>query len=157
MTKQTAQPLMVWHYTTGDKARGITSTGFIYPATAFLAPSERPVTWFSLHPFFEPTAVKGIIDPATGVRRDATIAEMIDLCGGLVRFGIPVKGLLAGEELRRKAKIPHATWKILVRAGVSTGANPVHWFGVVGAVELSRCTVQRLNPATNAWEVSSHA
>lgn len=149
-----AQPMMVWHYTTGEKARGIAEAGMIYPAAGCLTPGERPVTWFSLHQFFEPTATKGLLDPSTGRIRQATIAEMIDLCGGLFRYGIPIKGLLGGEALRHKAKIPHAMWKGLVRAGAIAGANSADWFSVIGPVDLARCTVQQLNPASNTWEAA---
>lgn len=146
------QPLMAWHYTTGQKVPGIASAGFIYPADTLLAPNERPVAWFSLNPDFEPTAAKGLIDPQTGIRRTATVVEMFNLCGGLYRFGVPARGLLTGDALRLKARIPAHVWKGLILAGMESGADPKQWFGFVGAVELARCLVQRLNPETGAWE-----
>lgn len=152
MTRAAPAPLMAWHYTTADRLQGIQSTGLLLPATAGVPATERPVAWFSLHPRFEPTAAKGLID-STGQRRAATMAEMLALGGGLVRLGVPARELLSGEVLRRKARISNAAWRQLCAAAAQCGANPHHWFGFVGAVELDRCTVQHLSPATSAWEV----
>lgn len=145
-------PLIAWHYTTGQKVRGITFAGFIQPADKFLAPQERPVAWFSLHPHFELTAAKGLIDPRTGSHRAATIGEMAEMANGVYRFGLPARELLTGEALRLKARIPGATWKSLMSSGLKAGADPHQWFGYVGPVEVGRCTVQRLNLAENVWE-----
>ena len=144
--------LMAWHYTTADRLPSIQSSGLLLPATAGIAATERPVTWFSLHPHFEPTALKGLIDPATGRRRTATFEEMLALCGGLARFGMPARALLTGDALRRKARISSAAWRQLCVAGTKCGASPAQWFGFVGPVEVARCTVQHLKPTANAWQ-----
>src|SRR5262245_34334142 len=73
---------MIWHYTTYDRLLRILGDGMIRPATAHVPEGERPVVWFSFHPFWEPTATKGIV--IGGVTRDATEEEM----GGLVRIGV---------------------------------------------------------------------
>lgn len=144
-------PLMAWHYTTADCLQGIEASSIIRPAIAGIPLSERPVAWFSLNQRFEPTAAKGLIDPVTRVQRSATIAEMMEFCGGLVRLGVPVRELLTGEALRRKARISNSTWRQLCAAGAACGASPSQWFGFVGSVELARCTVQHLDPSTNTW------
>ena len=91
MSRAALSPLMAWHYTTADRLQGIQSTGLLLPATAGVPATERPVAWFSLHSRFEPTAAKGLIDATTGQRRTATLAEMLALCGGLVRLGMPAR------------------------------------------------------------------
>lgn len=144
-------PMMAWHYTTSTNLEGIQRDGWIRPATSGVPASERPVTWFSVHLRFEPTAAKGLID-STGLRRNATIAEMIQFCGGLARLGVPARELLTGEALRRKARISNPQWRGLCSAAAIAGANPAHWFGIVGPVELGRCTVQRWNASTDTWE-----
>ena len=153
MSRAAPSPLMAWHYTTADRLQGIQSTGLLLPATAGVPATERPVAWFSLHPRFEPTAAKGLIDATTGQRRTATLAEMLAQGGGLVRLGMPARELLSGDALRRKARISNATWRQLCAAAVQCGSSPQHWFGFVGAVEMDRCTVQHMDPATSAWDV----
>lgn len=149
MTKK--PPLLAWHYTTVDRLDSIERAGFILPATANVPQHERPVVWFSLHQHFEPTAAKGLIDSSTGRRRDATLHEMIELCGGLVRLGLPPRALLTGEALRRAARINAQTWRGLAAAGVKSGGNPAQWFGHVGPVSFTDCNLQRMSSAM-VWE-----
>lgn len=143
MTKN--PPLLAWHYTTADRLDSIERAGFILPATANVPQHERPVVWFSLHQHFEPTAIKGMIDSETGQYRSATLHEMIELSGGLVRFGLPPRALLTGEALRRAARINAQTWRGLAAAGVKSGGNPSQWFGHVGPIAYSDCTLQRMS------------
>jgi hypothetical protein len=144
--------LMAWHYTTANRFESIKAMGLIQPATAGVPDSERPVCWFSVNQHFEPTAAKGLIDPITGQRRTATIAEMVDLAGGLVRLGMPARELLTGETLRRKARISNSAWAALCHSAAQCGAMPSQWFGCVGAVELTRCAIEKFNPITGDWE-----
>ena len=139
--------LMAWHYTTGEKFAGILRAGCIQPATANVPEHERPVVWFSLNPHFEETARKGKIDPVTRERGRWTVAEMRELCGGLVRLGLPARSLLTGEALRRKARISSDMWRTLVKIGIQQGADPAEWFGIAGAVELALCEVQQMDDA----------
>lgn len=147
--------LLAWHYTTGEKFEGIKRSGYIHPATANVPEHERPVVWFSLNQHFEETARKGIIDPATGQRRWATLAEMRELCGGLVRIGVPAHSLLTGEALRRKARMSSAVWRSLVKVGTEQGADPAQWFGIAGAVDLALCAVQQMDKSGNWCEVAA--
>lgn len=139
--------LMAWHYTTKENFKGICRAGYIHPATAHVPEHERPVVWFSLNPHFEETARKGKIDPETRELGRCTLAEMRELCGGLVRLGLPARSLLTGEALRRKARISSAMWRSLVHHGIKQGADPTEWFGIAGAVELALCEVQQMDDA----------
>lgn len=150
--KTKAVTLIAWHYTTTDRFQSIEAMGLLLPATAGVPDTERPVSWFSVNQHFEPTAAKGFIDAATGQRRTATIAEMVDLAGGLVRLGMPARELLTGEALRRKARISNSNWAALCHAAAQCGAMPSQWFGFVGAVDLTRCTIEHFNPVTNTWQ-----
>ncbi len=145
--KNAPSVLMAWHYTTGEKFTGILRAGYIHPATANIPEHERSVVWFSLNQHFEETARKGKIDPVTREFGRATLAEMRELCGGLVRLGLPARSLLTGEALRRKARISSDMWRSLVKIGIQQGADPAEWFGIAGAVELALCEVQRMDDA----------
>lgn len=58
----------------------------ILPATAHVAPPEIPAVWLLSAPVWEPSATKGVIED--GVRHQASLAELIGLCGCLVRIEI---------------------------------------------------------------------
>lgn len=75
-----------WHYTTLDRYTLIYRDRLITPATAFVIAPERPAVWFSCHPHWEPTANKGIMEGR--LVRTATMDEMEEAGGGLVRIGV---------------------------------------------------------------------
>ena len=79
-------PTPVYHYTTGDRFLRIVASRAILPATAHVEPPEIPAVWLSSGPRREPSATKGVIED--GVRRQAGLAELISLCGCLVRIEI---------------------------------------------------------------------
>lgn len=60
--------MQIWHYTIGDRLARIMLDGAIRPATANIAPGERPVVWFSANAVWEPTATKGLRGPDGLVR-----------------------------------------------------------------------------------------
>lgn len=134
--------VIAWHYTTTAGFESIAASGFLWPATAGIVPSERPVAWFSLHPKFEPTAFKATLDPSSGKRRRLTWEEMRGL--GPYRLGLKPRQLLCGDTLRRAARISTREWRVLRDEGFAQGANPDDWFGHVGPVPLARLTVQVL-------------
>lgn len=142
--------MMAWHYTTGNKIASILKMGVLLPATAGVHPPEKPVVWFSLHPQWEPTASKGLVDER-GLQRAATLAEMLTITGGLYRFGIDARGLLCGEALKRHARINRRTWAALCAAGYGSGANPNEWFGHVGQISIDRLVLQRLPAVGGEW------
>jgi hypothetical protein len=73
----------IYHYTTGDRFLRIIASRAILPATAHVSPPEIPAVWLSSAPVWEPTATKGVME--NGVRRQASLAELIGLCGFLMR------------------------------------------------------------------------
>ncbi len=141
-----APAVLAWHYSTGEKFMSIMTSGLLLPATVGVIPPECPVVWFSLVQDFEPTALKGIVAP-DGSRRMATLKEMRELAGGLVRFGIAPRALLTGEALRRKARINRATWAGLCAAGRKAGADPGMWFGVCEPLDVDELVLEVENAA----------
>lgn len=143
-TKHTARP-MAWHYTTGEKFALIRRDGLLLQATAGVFPPERPVIWFSLNQHFEPTALKGIIK--NGVQVTATLDEMRQLAGGVVRFGIEPSKLLHVVALQRKARINAGTWRSLCAAAKEMGADPGLWFGCLEPIPVSGLVVEVMEGA----------
>ncbi|QTD44221.1 hypothetical protein [Ottowia testudinis] len=146
---------MAWHYTTGDKFKHIAACGYLMPTAVGIPAGERPLLWFSLHPRFEPTARKGILD-ADGVQRAATLTEMMTHAGGLVRFGVPPRGLLTGQTLRRAARIKREDWAMLDKTARDAGANSAQWFGSLDPIAISACAVEVMNDS-HEWERGPHS
>lgn len=139
--RKQAGPVLAWHYTTREKFSLIKMAGVILPANAGIAEGERPVVWFSLDQHFEPTACKAITD-GLGTRM-LTVEEMHKQCG-LVRFGIQPRRLLAGAELKRKARINNQTWRELVTSANEMGADSGLWFGTLEPLPVSWCVVHEM-------------
>lgn len=131
MTNPTA-----WHYTTGHCAIQIVLSGLILPATECVPAREKPVVWFSLNQDWEPTATKGIVDPLTGLRRNATTEEMAHLANGLYRFGVLPSCLMSWTDLKSKTRINRKTALALARVAYEMGGNANHWMGTTTAVSL---------------------
>ncbi|HEY1692272.1 MAG TPA: hypothetical protein VGG39_08920 [Polyangiaceae bacterium] len=143
-TKRDARPSIVWHYTVETFCLpGILADGAIHTTDGGLGAKERPAVWFSRRHSWEPTALKGLIDPETGVRRNATFAEMAsDL--GLARIGVRPDGLTTWLEHRRIGGIPADEARWLVKSAIMLGSNPGDWFVDYGDVTRDRwVTVQR--------------
>lgn len=136
---------MAWHYTTGEKFFQISKTGILLPAIAGVVPPERPIVWFSLNQKFEPTARKGI--NRNGQQVTATLEEMHQLAGGLVRFGVEPTKLLHIEALKRKARINAHTWRRLCAAAVDVGADPGLWFGCLDPLPVDGLVVEVMEGA----------
>ena len=130
-------PIPVYHYTTGDRFLRIIASHAILPATAHVNPPEIPAVWLSSAPVWEPSATKGVIED--GVRRQASLAELIVLCGCLVRIEIdPARVWLLGLSAFRAAlRIPDVVHERLLAAGLEMGANPTDWSAVAGTVPLT--------------------
>ncbi len=141
--------MIAWHYTTEAKFDSIKSSGVLLPASIGVVPPELPVIWFSTHSLYEPTALKGIQDEATGVVRQSTLDEMLSL-GNLYRLGHPVKGLTHGENIRKAAKMRLQDWKRLINGAKQIGGNPLHWYGYVGELPLSALTVEVMD-SSKKW------
>ena len=130
-------PSPIYHYTTGDRFLRIVASQAILPATAHVTPPEIPAVWLSTAPVWEPSATKGVIED--GVRRQASLAELIGLCGCLVRIEIdPVRVLLLGpSDFREALRIPEDVHKRLIAAGLEMGADASDWRAVAGPVPLT--------------------
>ena len=130
-------PQPIHHYTTGDRFLRIIAARAILPASAHVAPPEIPAVWLSLAPVWEPSATKGVVE--NGVRRQASLAELIGLCGCLVRIGIDPAcvRLLGPSDFRDALCIPPGVHRRLLAAGIAMGANPADWRAVAGPVPLS--------------------
>lgn len=130
-----------WHYTTGDRAALILSDGVIKAATAFVPDGEKPVVWFSTRQRWEPTATKGIIGP-DGIRRDATLDEMIEHGGGLYRFGLPASELIPWNQIPAATGMSRDMARALVKAACRKGADPSFWFASMEPVIVLDLAVQ---------------
>jgi hypothetical protein len=127
----------IHHYTTGDRFLRIVASQSILPATAHVAPPEIPAVWLSSAPVWEPSATKGVIE--NGVRRQASLAELIGLCGCLVRIEIEPAALclLEPDKFREALRIPEDIHDRLLAAGLEMGADPTDWRAVAGPVPLN--------------------
>jgi hypothetical protein len=127
----------IYHYTTGDRFLRIVASQAILPATAHVAPPEIPAVWLSSAPVWESSATKGVIEH--GIRRQASLAELIGLCGCLVRIEIdPGRVCLLGpSDFREALRIPADVYGRLIAAGLEMGANPSDWSAVAGPVPLT--------------------
>jgi hypothetical protein len=127
----------IYHYTTADRFMQILEAEEITPATARVMPPEIPAVWLSTAPVWEGTATKGIIED--GIQRSATLAEMIQSCGSLVRIEIDPRQVRAIPplKLRESLRIPKSTFDGLTRAAQSMGANPMEWRAVAGPIPAS--------------------
>jgi hypothetical protein len=127
----------VFHYTTCDRFLRIVASQAILPATAHVAPPEIPAVWLSSAPVWESSATKGVIE--NGIRRQASLAELIGLCGCLVRIEIDPTAVLLLEHgaFREALRIPIVVHARLIAAGLEMGANPTEWSAVAGSVPLT--------------------
>lgn len=132
-------PTPVYHYTTGDRLLGILAAGEIRPATAHVAPPEIPAVWLSTAGVWEPSATKGVIE--NGVRRQASLPELVLICGCLARFEVdPAKvDLIPSTQLQSTLRIPDSVFRRLLAAGREMGADPGGWRAVASAIPLSAC------------------
>jgi hypothetical protein len=130
-------PPPIYHYTTGDRFLRIIASRAILPATAHVTPPEIPAVWLSTAPVWEPSATKGVIED--GVRRQASLAELIGLCGCLVRIEIdPARVcLLVPSAFREALCIPEDVHQRLLAAGIEMGADPENWRAVAGPVPFT--------------------
>jgi hypothetical protein len=120
------EPLL-WHYTTATKFREIARSGELRPATAYIAPGERPAVWFSTRQLWEPTAAKAFQTPDGSSR-------LLDMKGmhehaGLVRLGVTRASAPYGwREFVEQSGVPKAMALAMAKAGRRMGADPGDWY-----------------------------
>lgn len=129
---------LLWHYTAGHKLRLIREACALRPNGAKVAPSERPVLWFSAEAVYEPTAIKLVQMPGHAKLRRPSVAEMHELVG-VFRFAIDRADarLAAWPAVHRRARISAAGVANMIRAGVEIGAKPMNWFGAFENIPLA--------------------
>jgi hypothetical protein len=127
----------IYHYTTGDRFLRIIANRAILPATAHVQPPEIPAVWLSSAPVWEPSATKGVMEH--GIRRQATFAELIGMCGCLVRIEVDPDAVdtLEPGAFRDALRIPASVHDRLVAAGLEMGADPSAWLAVAAPVPLT--------------------
>jgi hypothetical protein len=104
---------------------------------------ERPLVWFSAHPFWEPTATKprwlgGLVVPQTFEKyRDGA---------GCVRFALPADDarLMPWRRACKFAGIPKRDRWALEAVGAEVGGHPRHWLALAGPVPLAELRAERL-------------
>jgi hypothetical protein len=129
---------LLWHYTAGHKLPLIREACALRPNGAKVAPSERPVLWFSAEAVYEPTAIKLVQMPGQAKLRRPSVAEMHELVG-VFRFAIDRADprLAAWPAVHRRARISPAGVANMIRAGVEIGAKPMNWFGSFEDIPLA--------------------
>lgn len=134
-----------WHYTTRTAYRAIKASGYLLPTPAGFAPVERYLAWFSMCGTFDPSALRYITD--RGVRRRATVPEMMRAGLGLVRLGYSPYRLLRGDELLAAARISLDEWDLFVQAGRAVGADPRLWFASIRPIAIDNLIAETMNHA----------
>jgi hypothetical protein len=115
-----------WHYTLARTVIMVLADGVIRRADRFVGKSERKAVWFSCREQWEPTATKTLAAPAG--MRPATIAEMVQLGGGLAR--LEVSEAIARHTWADHRRIGGADPRVLdalEKAAREHGADPVDW------------------------------
>jgi hypothetical protein len=130
----------LWHYTTGENFVQIVTDDAIKPATEHVPKSERPIVWFSLNQWWEPTANKGR-RTSDGRIVTATMLEMCELGCGLARIGVdPETAPYDWKTLRELSGMSPAMARGLYNAAIKQGARPGEWRGTFESVPQSQWT-----------------
>lgn len=134
----TAEPSLVWHYTTGHLRQAIELTGALMPTNDHAPKGEPPAVWFSPDERWEPTAAKGWIGP-DGTRRRLTQRETCERGGGLVRFGVdpdrvPLVSWAGFRAVCLEHRVPRGYLNALERVSRDQGANPREHFAALALV-----------------------
>ena len=115
-------PENIYHYTTGLKLFSIINSGHIRPSTAQVPPNEKPVTWFSTSPEWEPTATKCSIPGKLGQLIAAKAQS------GLVRITVPSSTApYVFQQLPLIAGTKPSVCIGLLIAGLELGSDPDTW------------------------------
>jgi hypothetical protein len=141
--------MIAWHYTVGNKLPLIRESGCLRPTDACIEPGERPVCWFSTHPYFEPTCAKvsnqsflaALRDPSTCRR---WMQESAELGEGLYRFGYPVAQLIRWPEVGKRAGIKAWLRNAMMKTGRLQGAKPEQWYGTFNEIPIDGLIFQQL-------------
>lgn len=150
-TSHTDTRQCLWHYTFGHKLPLIVTDAALRPNGAKIAPSEKPVLWFSADQVFEPTAVKLVHVPGKTRLQRLSVLELHAMVG-VFRFGIAAadERLIPWVGLQRRARISKPGVASMLRAAVEVGAKATNWHGTMTDVALDDLVFE-------AWDGSSWA
>jgi hypothetical protein len=142
---------IAWHYTVGLKLPAIRESGVLRPTDACIESYEKPVCWFSVNPYWEPTSAKishqSFIAAVTSEDRAAFrrfMQETAEVGEGLYRFGMPTSGLIRWPEIGKRANIKAFMRNALMRSGRAQGAEPSQWYGTLHEVPIEGLIFQQL-------------
>lgn len=110
---------------------------------------ERPLIWFSAHPFWEPTATKPRM--AGRLLVPHTFEEYRDRVG-CVRFALPADDarLMPWRRACKFAGIPKRDRWAMESVGVKVGGDPRQWFALAGPLALDGLRAEQLEG--NQWQ-----
>jgi hypothetical protein len=141
---------MAWHYTTGLHFMRIVESGILDPRRS-VAVYERPILWFSVQPYWEPTACKSAV--RQGELVTLSMRETFDAGRGLTRFGVPKRRLVAWPKIGRQAGLRDADVAALERTGIQQGSDPTDWLGTLKPIRLRECRqIEVMRADFSGWE-----
>jgi len=140
----------VFHYTYGHKLSSILASGGLMPTGVTLPSQERKALWYSARQDFEPTALKPVVHPGSGVPIQVPFEELHELAGAY-RFTADSTALrLKGwPSCCRDLGIMPTDAAKMVAEGIRLGASPTDWFATTHWRSLSLHRFQAWNG--NAW------
>jgi len=144
---------IVWHYTTGDAFLGILRDGHIRASTGGQTPNEKPITWFSTEPLWEPTVYKKLMRP-DGTGEQLGMSGLLAHGFQLIRIGAPAGvAPLRWTDIKEQSGIPVHEQRWMARVSKDLGGNPSRWRGAWGAVQIvgQLAVIERFDTALNAW------
>jgi len=116
----------LYHYTLGRALPGIVDDGEIGVAEA-LPGTQAPAVWLTTREDWEPSIVKSVVED--GARRELTIDELREHCGGLFRVRVDAQvGALSWARFAQMAEVDPSLVDALDASGRARGADPRHWF-----------------------------
>src|SRR5687768_12023325 len=116
-----------WHYTTADRLLGILGDGHIRRASAGVPHGERRAVWFTTRETWAPTAT-AIGLTLDGTYRTATLSEMQESVGALVRLGVSVStARYSWDHHRRCGQIDPRMADALECSAAEQGSDPADW------------------------------
>lgn len=129
-------PDIVYHYTTGDRIKGIIAAGQIKPSCrSGHVPCE--VVWFTSRCIWEPTANKMVRSSYTGKFEDyfLSMEETERAYGGLYRVCVAWStGLVSWLDFKRRCNIAVKSAEQFERESVRLGSSPMEYFASFVAV-----------------------